>query len=154
MRITPRSATTITVAMLLVCLLANAQAPTAVSKYVDPAISVECQEDALALSRCEAARAENSGRYLAKLIRQVLSVLPEPERAPFFKKANDAWLKYRNASCDFDAEAAAGNSSAFRYASCTHSYNKARIALLEKYLSCLKGECSNDVQLYYLVSPP
>jgi uncharacterized protein YecT (DUF1311 family) len=140
---------------VLVCSMANAQSPSAtVEIYVDPKNPPDCQSNELALSKCESRRAEHSGKYLKALVEKVSKALPLPDRVPAFQKSNEAWVAFRNASCDFDSEGAFGSSRAYRYVACTHSYNKARIALLEKYLSCLKGECSNDVQLYYLVSPP
>jgi hypothetical protein len=154
MHISQTAAKTICLAALLACSLANAQAPSPATNYVDSKNAPKCQENALTLSRCEAARAESSENYLKVLTQKVIAELPFPDRASSFQRANDALLKFRNASCDYDSELAAGNSRAYRYAACTHSYNKARIVLFEKYLSCLKGECSNDVQLYYLVSPP
>jgi uncharacterized protein YecT (DUF1311 family) len=147
---------------LLICLIAvvfgamaNAQSPLATnSRYVEAEKRSDCQENALAMARCEATIAEHSGDYLMALVGKIKAGLPFPARIPSFEKMQDSWLNFREASCAFDSELAAGNSRRYRYAACTHSYNKARIALLEKYLSCLNGECSNDVQLYYLVSTP
>jgi uncharacterized protein YecT (DUF1311 family) len=134
--------------------MANAQPPPATSShYVEAEKRPNCQENALAMARCEANLAEHSGDYLKVLVEKVKAALPFPDRIPSFEKVQESWLNFREASCGFDSELAAGNSRGYRYAACTHSYNKARIALLEKYLSCLKGECSNDVQLYYFVSP-
>jgi uncharacterized protein YecT (DUF1311 family) len=142
-------------AALLVCSLAYAQSPGAIVEgYAEPTKPHECQANELALSKCEAARAEHSGKYLKALIEKVKTALPFADRVPSFDKSNAAWIAFRDASCVFDSEGAAGSSRAYRYVACTHSYNKARIVLLEKYLSCLKGACSNDTQLYYLVSPP
>jgi uncharacterized protein YecT (DUF1311 family) len=134
--------------------MANAQTPPATSPhYVETERRSDCQQNALAMARCESNLAEHSGEYLKVLVEKVKAALPFPERISSFEKVQESWLHFREASCGFDSELAAGNSRGYRYAACTHSYKKARIVLLEKYLSCLKGECSNDVQLYYLVSP-
>ena len=144
------------IALLSACPLASAQQQGQASRgpYVELQNARECQANELALSRCESMRAEHSGKYLEGLIAEVSAAFPLQNRVPSFEKANEAWVNFRNVSCEFDAGSAGGNSSAYRYVACTHSYNKSRIALLEKYLGCLRGGCSNDVQLYYLVSPP
>jgi uncharacterized protein YecT (DUF1311 family) len=105
------------------------------------------------MSKCEGRRADHSEKYLNTVNAAVTNQLPGEQRSPF-EKAHSAWLEFRNASCEFDAAGAAGNSRAFRRAACIHAYNKSRIALLAEYSECLKGGCSNDVQLYYLVWSP
>jgi uncharacterized protein YecT (DUF1311 family) len=142
------------IALLSAASLAGDQQRATGQTYVEPEHAPECQANALALSRCEAIRAEHSGKHLERLIAEVTAALPLPGRERSFGKANAEWARFRNASCEFDSEAASGSSGAYRYVACVHSYNKSRIVLLEKYLGCLKGGCSNDVQLYYLVSPP
>jgi uncharacterized protein YecT (DUF1311 family) len=155
LRATHSSGIKIYLIAMVACTLANAQSsPSTTGPYVELKDSPDCQANALTMARCESTRAEHSGSYLKFLVEKVNAALPFSDRVPSFEKAQEAWTKFRNASCDFDSELAAGNSRGYRYAACTHTYNKARIVLLEKYLGCLKGECSNDVQLYYLVSPP
>ncbi len=133
--------------------IANAQPPPATTHYVEAERRPDCQKNALTMARCEATLAEHSGDYLKVMVEKVKAALPFSDRIPSFEKVQESWLNFREASCGFDSELAAGHSRGYRYAACTHSYNKVRIKLLEKYLSCLKGECSNDFQLYYLVSP-
>jgi hypothetical protein len=143
------------IALLSACPPVSAQQQPVVGRgpYVEPQNARECQENALALSRCEAIRAEHSGKYLEELIEEVTAALSLPSLVPSFEKANEAWVNFRNASCEFDSEGAGGSSRAYRSRACTHSYNKSRIALLERYLRCLRGGCDNDVHLYHLVSP-
>jgi uncharacterized protein YecT (DUF1311 family) len=132
---------------LLICVvaavagaMAHAQTPPATSSHnIETERRPGCQENALAMARCEANLAEHSGDYLKDLVEKVKAALPFRERIPSFEKVQESWLTFREASCGFDSELAAGNSRGYRYAACTHSYNKARIALLEKYLSCLKA---------------
>ena len=124
--------------------------------YLEPTMERGCRANALTLSECEGRRAEHSGQYLATLSARIAKEVSAYARSSSsFENASALWLKFRDASCEFDASGAAGNSRGYRYAACVHSYNKSRIALLSQYHYCITGgNCPNDLQLYYLVWEP
>jgi uncharacterized protein YecT (DUF1311 family) len=122
--------------------------------YAEPKAGKNCDANEGTLAECEKKKMEHSSKYLAALNGKIAKALPA-DSAKLFQRASALWLQFRDASCQYDAAGAAGNSRDFRYAACAHSYNKSRIELLSKYAYCLDGgECAEDLQLYYLVWPP
>lgn len=143
----------IAIAAMLSSFVCAQSPPITFPSYEEPAMTVECDKNEAEIARCAHEKAKHSSEHLDSLVAEVTASQPFESRVPAFKEANDAWRKYREASCTFDADGAFGSSKTYRYWACTHAYNKARIELLQKYLACLRGKCSNDVQLYYFVSP-
>lgn len=122
-----------------------------VPTYVEPIYTVSCDKDVHEMALCAEKAMDHSGKFLKELIKAIAKIIPE-EQSTVFNKSNDLWFQFRDASCEFDAATAGGNSKNMRFRACVHSYNKARIDLLDKYRYCISGgDCPNDLHLYYFL---
>lgn len=114
--------------------------------YAEPNRREECQSNELAMSECAGEMREHSSKYLERLSQEITQLISRARQAAF-QAAQDAWAKAAKADCDFDASSAAGNSAGSVHARCMHSQNKARIAILYRYLACL-NEPSCQIQSF------
>ena len=83
--------------------------------YAEPKPGKNCGANEASLAECEHKKMEHSTKYLAALTTKVAKAVP-PESTVLFQKASAAWLQFRDASCQFEAAGAAGNSRMFRQA--------------------------------------
>ncbi|MBI2254284.1 MAG: DUF1311 domain-containing protein [Proteobacteria bacterium] len=107
---------------------------------------LDCQHNEIANNICAWRAFMDSGQALDKSYAALASV--ENVDVESLKKAQLAFISFRNAACDFDMKNMDGSMGwgvAYR---CRLSYNERRTAALNAYLSCLGQDCELPVLLY------
>lgn len=112
--------------------------------FAGPALAddLDCSEKALAtgvqttLNACAERDAERSDRTLDATYGRLAGKLDDGARAAL-KKAELAWIAFRDATCDFETTANAGGSMRpMVIAACRAKEGKAREMVLKRYLAC------------------
>ena len=116
---------------LLVCFLANPSSVQKESKS-DPCSNVSSQSE---MTICWRKEYQAADTRLHQVYRQLVSMLGEEEKLEL-KKAQTAWLKYRDANCDFEGNQYKGGSMRpMIYAICLTDMTESRTTELKSQIT-------------------
>lgn len=104
-------------------------------------------EDQATMTECADAAFKNSDKKLNELYKQIESRLKDDaDTKKLLVKAQQEWIRFRDAECGFQTAGAAGGSMApMLLAQCMDGLTQARVADFENYLSCEEGDMSCPV---------
>jgi len=116
--------------------------------WAQATMAKKCYANEYELAQCLSQLRIEEEAKLEGLRSKVRAEVEEEQRKPF-DDLDDEWKKYRQASCEFDAALAAGNSKSARFGNCMLTHTQFRVSVLSKYLAGITtGRYGNGVGLY------
>ncbi|WP_300732836.1 lysozyme inhibitor LprI family protein [Pseudomonas sp.] len=96
------------------------------------------------LNDCSARAYRDADAQLNTVYKHIMGRLDtQPDRAQHLKSAQRAWVKFRDAECQFVADRTAGGSiQPMVISACLGSLTRARTAQLDRYTQCNEGDVS------------
>ena len=92
------------------------------------------------LNQCAARARDRADAELNKVYRQLVSRLGDKKWEMKLRAAQQAWIKYRDANCDYESEFSGGGSAAtFEYNFCLAEITTARAKELQKMYDKIKA---------------
>lgn len=101
---------------------------------VTPKLNCNLPQTQLEINRCSQLSYENADRKLNQVYKQLLPKLALPRQQKLIA-AQQAWIKFRDSSCEFERSAFEGGSIAPSiYLNCLETVTKQRLQQLQEYL--------------------
>jgi uncharacterized protein YecT (DUF1311 family) len=100
-----------------------------------------CGYTQLEMNACAAKGKESADAELNRLYKLQMSYLQSPDKKEQLKKAQLAWLKYRDAVCEYEVTSQGGSMYPMALSSCIENQTKKRNAELSGYVACRDNGC-------------
>lgn len=111
-----------------------------------------CAVSQQAITICGWTTYQDSERQLRSTEAKLLDELNSAAQQTAFKEAQDAFVSYRNATCNFEVDREAPGSMGFSIVyNCRKSYNDRRAKAISDYLGCVAGDppCEVPFSLFF-----
>lgn len=101
----------------------------------------ECGYTQMEMNACAAKGRETADAELNRLYKIQMSYLTSPEKKEQLKKAQIAWVKYRDAVCEYEVTSQGGSMYPMALNGCLKNQTNKRNIELGEYLKCREGGC-------------